>query len=337
MDKGRFLLYYLGMKFWQHFKHFFVPHEGNDYKPHVLREIWVLIFLFTALATFAGGLLHREVITKSDFLAAIYSSVLVDLANQDRAQNSVSMLVVNPLLVKAAEMKAEDMAKKGYFAHYSPDGKAPWDWIKLARYSYTSAGENLAIDFTDSTDVNNAWMNSPGHRANLLNQRYTEIGIATKEGIYQGRQTTFVVEMFANPSSVALAPTPIKTEALAVANPVPEQPVVAPSNIQGAETEVFPSEAPVQEAVLTERVGEPQGSKLKTMLNLLLSNPRYLLNGIYGLLALIVLIGLGGLFTIELERHHYKHIAYGFLMLAIIFSLGYIYKVAIFTSAIVAA
>src|SRR3989344_1813748 len=140
------------MKFWQHFKHFFVPHEGNDYKPHVLREIWVLIFLFTALATFAGGLLHREVITKSDFLAAIYSSVLVDLANQDRAQNSVSMLVVNPLLVKAAEMKAEDMAKKGYFAHYSPDGKAPWDWIKLARYSYTSAGENLAIDFTDSTD-----------------------------------------------------------------------------------------------------------------------------------------------------------------------------------------
>jgi hypothetical protein len=333
-------------------KHFFVPHEGNEYRPHVLRDVWVLIFLFITIATFAGGLLHREVVTRSNFLAAIYSATLVDLANADRGQNNVGVLVVNPVLERAAQMKADDMAAKGYFAHWSPDGKAPWDWIKLAGYTYAVAGENLAIDFTDSTDVNDAWMNSPGHRTNLLNNRFTEIGIATAEGVYQGKETTYVVEMFGRPgvpivnppiSEIAMAPT-------APAAPIATKQASSSESVKGAETEVAaaPIKAPAKESFLmtenasatpatTESVGDskPQ-SRLQRWRDLVMSNPSYLLETIYAILAIIIFAGLCGFATIELEKHHYKHVAYGFLMLSIIFSLGYVYKAAIFTSAVVA-
>ncbi|HEY4512332.1 MAG TPA: CAP domain-containing protein [Candidatus Paceibacterota bacterium] len=335
---------------------FFLPHEGNEYKPHVLREIWVLVFLFIALATFAGGLLHRDVITKSNYLAAIYSSTLVNLANQDRELNSIGGLAVNPILERAAQMKARDMAVKGYFAHYSPDGLAPWDWIKLAGYSYVYAGENLAINFTDSTDINNAWMKSPSHRANLLNERYTEIGIATEKGTYQGRETTFVVEMFGSPA-VAASIDPTLPDIVAVLpNPTPERTVSTSSSVMGAESEDVSATSknlenkPQESFMSTENkeatpatlaptiagVGEKKESKFKAWKNLVMSNPKYLLNVIYVFLAIIISIGLFGFTTIELEKHHYKHVAYGFLMLVIIFSLGYIYKTAIFSKAVVA-
>ena len=60
-----------------------------------------------------------------------------------------------------------DMAEKSYFAHTSPEGLTPWYWITLAGYRFSLAGENLAIDFTESEDVENAWMNSPAHRASI--------------------------------------------------------------------------------------------------------------------------------------------------------------------------
>src|SRR5690606_5212160 len=138
-------------------------------------------------------------INRIDFLGAIYSSVLVDLANESRVQNRRAPLVVNPLLEEAARLKAEDMAEKGYFSHVSPDGKSPWYWISGAGYKFIYAGENLAVDFEYSEDVNEAWLNSPGHRDNILNNQFTEIGIATAEGRYNGRKTTFVVQMFGTP------------------------------------------------------------------------------------------------------------------------------------------
>ena len=61
-------------------------------------------------------------------------------------------------------MKAQDMATLGYFAHVSPDGKTPWYWIEKVGYDYQYAGENLAINFSDSKDVTNAWMASPLHK-----------------------------------------------------------------------------------------------------------------------------------------------------------------------------
>src|SRR3989344_6677305 len=83
-----------------------------------------LIFAGSFLYNFSGGIL--------DSLAAIYSNILVMLANKDRVAQNISELKVSSLLEKAAQMKADDMATKGYFAHNTPDGKTPWYWFTQA-------------------------------------------------------------------------------------------------------------------------------------------------------------------------------------------------------------
>jgi len=132
-------------------------------------------------------------------VSAIYASVLVNLTNQNRALANISQLTVSPILEKAAQMKADDMAAKGYFAHNTPEGFTPWYWFDKAGYKYIYAGENLAVNFQNSEDVETAWMNSRGHFLNIMNPKFTEIGIATSTGIYKGRQAIFVVQMFGAP------------------------------------------------------------------------------------------------------------------------------------------
>ncbi|MEI6553150.1 MAG: CAP domain-containing protein, partial [bacterium] len=75
----------------------------------------------------------------------------------------------------------------------------PWYWIDQTGYQYSSAGENLAVNFDYSKDVVQAWMNSPTHRANIVKAKYQEIGIGIAEGFYQGRPSVFVVQMFGTP------------------------------------------------------------------------------------------------------------------------------------------
>ena len=132
----------------------------------------------------------------SNIFSSILPSVLVDLTNNDRSENNVSALKVNPLLELAAQLKAQDMATKGYFEHTSPEGLTPWFWLQKVGYRWSGAGENLAVNFSDSSDIENAWMNSSGHRANILDNRFSEIGIATAKGIYKGQEAIFVVQFF---------------------------------------------------------------------------------------------------------------------------------------------
>jgi len=152
----------------------------------------VLVVLIGAIPSFRA--------TVFDSLSAIYASVLVNLTNKDRARENISELKVSPILEKAAQMKADDMASKGYFAHNTPEGLTPWYWFTLAGYKYAFAGENLAVNFEESEDVQTAWMNSRGHFLNIMNPKYTEIGIATSTGIYKGREAVFVVQMFGSPA-----------------------------------------------------------------------------------------------------------------------------------------
>lgn len=183
-------------------KDFLIPHVGNDYRPHFFHERSVEVVLVVIIFLSFIYPLQQFVMTRTDLLAAIYPKALITLANEDRIQNNLSNLTVNPVLAEAARLKAEDMVKNGYFAHNSPTGVTPWYWISKAGYQYLYAGENLAVDFAESDTVNAAWMNSSTHRANILNPNYTEIGIATARGIYQGRETTFVVQMFGRPNTL---------------------------------------------------------------------------------------------------------------------------------------
>jgi len=189
-------------------KKYIVPHEDNDFRPHLLRSAGLFVLITAIAVVFLASQAQRISLPASDYLASVLPAVLADLANHDRASNQLASLSVNPMLQEAARLKAEDMATKGYFAHHSPSGVSPWYWISQSGYGFTYAGENLAVNFDDSDAVNTAWMNSPTHRANILNNRFTEIGIATSKGIYEGGETTFVVQMFGRPM---LKPTASKS------------------------------------------------------------------------------------------------------------------------------
>ncbi len=185
----------------RHLKNYFIPHPGNEHQPHFLRDasIGVIVAIVCMVTIISGALSIPSIATKLNYLATILPTVLIAETNASRVEVGQNELATNETLAYAAQLKANDMAEKGYFAHISPDGTTPWYWIQKAGYSYSDAGENLAVNFVDSEEVHNAWMNSPTHRANILRDGFTEIGIATASGMYNGRSAIFVVQYFGKP------------------------------------------------------------------------------------------------------------------------------------------
>jgi hypothetical protein len=163
-------------------------------------------------------------------VSTVLPSVVVQLTNAERTGLSEAPLRRNSTLDEAARMKAEHMAKNEYFAHFAPDGTSPWYWFDRAGYRYAHAGENLAIHFTDSSEVVDAWMDSPTHRANIVSGKYTEIGVGTAKGTYEGYETVYVVQLFGTPAApvvVKTAPAPTPTPAPVLAQAEPPAPVEA--------------------------------------------------------------------------------------------------------------
>ncbi len=186
------------------FKKYFIPHEGNNHQPHMLRRKTVIFLGIMVLAIEVLFAFRSLGIISIDRLTAlILPNSLVDETNAARTADDLSSLKPNVLLELAAQEKANDMAKSGYFAHTSPTGITPWYWFQNVGYNFEYAGENLAVNFIDSQDVMNAWMNSPEHRANILDSHFTQIGIATAEGMYEGRPATFAVQLFGTPAPQA--------------------------------------------------------------------------------------------------------------------------------------
>jgi len=127
---------------------------------------------------------------------------------------SLPALFQNNKLDAIAMERLEDMFEKQYFDHISPEGLAASDIAKDAGYEFISIGENIALgNFKDDNALVQAWMDSPGHRANILNDGYTEIGIAVKKGIYEEQETWIGVQIFARPlSDCPQADQNLKTE-----------------------------------------------------------------------------------------------------------------------------
>jgi len=130
------------------------------------------------------------------FFADVSKTVIISLINKERTENNLPLLKENMLLNQAAELKANDMFANEYFDHESPSGIIPWHWFEKAGYNYNAAGENLAIGFLDSDELYEAWYDSPSHKANLLNSKYNETGIAIVEGSFQGQKTSIIVQTF---------------------------------------------------------------------------------------------------------------------------------------------
>ncbi len=190
----------------QSFKRFFIPHSENKHKPHFLRGKSVLLFIIILLLIKVSVFGLYLYFPSSVYFAAITSDSLEELINQTREEHNLSPLEVDTKLVQSALFKAEHILKEDYFAHTSPGGVSPWYWFKKSNYNYQYAGENLAIDFTDSRSLHRALLNSPTHRANILNPNYTEMGIAVVTGEFEGRDTAVAVQHFGNEFQLAQAP-----------------------------------------------------------------------------------------------------------------------------------
>lgn len=177
-------------------KHTFIPHSGNDYRPHFFREHVILSLLIGSISLLLISFTTNIVIRTTTYGSSVVSSVLIDLTNQTRKENNLSPLLYNQRLEDAAILKGNDMVTRHYFAHFAPDGTSPWHWFDKAGYKFLFAGENLAIHFRSSKEVEKAWMDSPKHRANILDPRYEDIGIAAIHGNTNTSPAIFVVQMF---------------------------------------------------------------------------------------------------------------------------------------------
>ena len=133
-------------------------------------------------------------------ISSFATSTLIALTNKDRTAHSVGAVTDDKLLDAAAQKKADDMAAGSYFSHYSPQGVSPWHWFSAVGYYYSHAAENLALNIDDPESLENAWMASPLHRANILRGLYTKVGIGISYGTYWGKPAVFIVEFFATPA-----------------------------------------------------------------------------------------------------------------------------------------
>jgi len=249
-----------------------------------------LNLMIVAALVLEGALLFPSLLflSRTDYLAAVLPGVLTELANEDRKDAKLTPLKVNPLLERAAKLKAEDMLSKGYFSHLSPDGKKPWYWLDTVGYDYLYAGENLALNFSDSAEVNKAWMNSPTHRDNILKREFREIGLGVAEGSFRGQKGIVVVQFFGTPAS-----------ALGDEDLVPLQPNFyrfGPGLVRGVDF-----------------------ASLKSYFNRCLTSPATVVNSILSLFLILILISLLlSLLSGRKEKTYWWKVA---LVLALLFSL----------------
>jgi hypothetical protein len=278
-------------KLWKDIHELFIPSQGNTYRPYLLRKPWLIFFLTIVLTTegvFVASLLSQQ---KGHVLpAAVVPGEVIALTNVERVRANDSLLSENALLDAAAQAKANDMAKKGYFSHVGPDGKEPWSWIAEAHYAYRYAGENLAVRFDDSANVVNAWMASPTHRDNIVKGVYTDIGVGVADGTYEGENATFVVQYFGTPPGVAQA-------ALASSSPAQTSEVAAAasagSQVAGASTPEPAHESSAQSNSIMRQVSEVIGDSSQ--------GTSWVLGGT--ILLVLFLLSLAFFIHIEIQSH----------------------------------
>lgn len=203
--------------------HLFHPSARNQHRSKLIHTESLLYFSLILIAAFS---LMRAI----RFFPGLESSILgyasnitaeevLQQTNEQRATEGLAPLEINENLSSAALSKGQDMFQDQYWSHTAPDGTEPWNFIQNVGYKYKTAGENLARDFMSTSDMMQAWMASPTHKANIINPQFEEIGIAVIDGQLQGFETTLVVQMFGAPDTrvAAAKPTQLLAEAEEVA------------------------------------------------------------------------------------------------------------------------
>jgi len=152
------------------------------------------------------GPLHASREYQESFLT---KTEVIQWTNFQRKENKLASLTENAELNAAAALKLQDMFEKQFFAHISPSGIGVSDLVKEVGYEFIVTGENLAMgNFKDDKELVQSWMDSPGHRENILNELYQEIGVAVGRGLFEGKQTWLAVQIFG--LSLSICPQPDK-------------------------------------------------------------------------------------------------------------------------------
>ena len=182
------------------FAHHFVPHHHPEtdehHRAHALSYGALVGYVLVFCLTIGGFYFIRTTAPQILGTAQYTAEQIIELTNVKRAEEGLSALRQNSLLSSAAVAKSVDMHSNNYWAHYSPQGKTPWNFISSVGYKYIYAGENLARDFNDPQAVVNAWMASPTHRSNVLDKNFKEIGVSVSNGSLTGTEGVLVVQMF---------------------------------------------------------------------------------------------------------------------------------------------
>lgn len=182
--------------------------QGMHHKrtKHYMQPYWPYLPIFAVLGIgiLANVFVHRSDHSVLGYATNIQSTTLLANTNAARSSHHQTALELNPTLTAAAQAKANDMARRNYWSHVTPDGRQPWSFINTAKYQYEAAGENLAYGFGSSSQVVTAWMNSPEHRANILNGHFRDVGFATANvADYQGHgPETITVAYYAEPANL---------------------------------------------------------------------------------------------------------------------------------------
>ncbi len=186
-----------------------MPNKSNRYQPYALRKkaLTFYVTILFGLKVSVGFLIFA--FPQTAYYASANIEEIARLTNEARASVSLTPLTINSKLNQSALAKANDMIDNQYFAHVSPEGVDPWFWFDQAGYSYTYAGENLAVGFETSEGVHEAWMNSPGHRDNIINPNFKEIGIGIVYGTFEGYYTTMIVQHFGSTENTAPEDIPV--------------------------------------------------------------------------------------------------------------------------------
>jgi uncharacterized protein YkwD len=175
----------------------------HKHSQHYIKAYWpyLPVFAVLGLGIVLNSWLSHVSHTVMGYATNVSSSMLLAETNDARATMNEKPLTINAELNDAAQAKANDMVKRNYWSHVTPDGEQPWGFMEAAGYQYQAAGENLAYGFGTSDQVISAWMNSAEHRANILNTNYTDVGFATANAPnYQGHGAeTIVVAMYGQP------------------------------------------------------------------------------------------------------------------------------------------
>jgi hypothetical protein len=298
-------------------KKYFIPHEGNEHQPHFLRSRTIPFLATGIIFVEIIFLAQIYILPRTNLLGLIVSNTIFDETNVNRAEENLTPLALNQTLNEVAQLKADDMASKGYFAHTSPEGLTPWHWFNKAGYSFYYAGENLAVNFIDSKDLVSAWMNSPSHRANIVNYNFTEIGIGIAKGQYKGSEAVFVVQMFGKPRTTqvaAIKPNPPTSKPTPIITPTP---LIVPT----AGPETFVAVKGIENVNLQAEMAPEQTntiSKRAMVLEKIMGQPKWTVNYIELIFGGLILIALILTVFIKIKIQYPRLIANGAILLTVV-------------------